>query len=51
MLLVVSRVLPVLPLMLLGLPGDKLPNRYGPPPGKAQQLDGGLQATLRRLNG
>ncbi|MEX5590032.1 molecular chaperone DnaJ [Pseudomonas urmiensis] len=51
LLLVVSRVLPVLPLMLLGLPGDKLPNRYGPPPGKAQQLDGGLQATLRRLNG
>ncbi|CAM3824678.1 putative J domain-containing protein DjlC [Pseudomonas reidholzensis] len=50
MVLVVSRVIPVLPLLLLGLPGDKLPNRYGPAPGKGDQLEGGLQATLRRMN-
>ncbi|MDH0301180.1 MULTISPECIES: molecular chaperone DnaJ [unclassified Pseudomonas] len=51
LVLVISRVLPVMPLILLGLPGDKLPNRYGPAPGKAEPLEGGLQATLRRLNG
>lgn len=50
-LLLISRVLPVLPLFLLGLPGDKLPNRYGPVPGPAEPLEGGLQASLRRING
>jgi uncharacterized membrane protein YhaH (DUF805 family) len=46
-------VLPFLPLVLFGFPGDKLPNRYGVPPGSAGEdtLPGGLQATLRRLNG
>ena len=50
-LLALSRVVPFLPLVLLGAPGDKLPNRYGPPPGVADPLQGGLQATLRRLDG
>ncbi|MDR6715047.1 hypothetical protein J2W83_004685 [Pseudomonas hunanensis] len=49
-LLVVSRLLPVVPLVLLGLPGDKLPNRYGAVPGTSASLEGGLQATLRRMN-
>lgn len=46
-------VLPFLPLVLFGLPGDKLPNRYGVPPdsGDSEMLSGGLQAALRRLNG
>jgi uncharacterized membrane protein YhaH (DUF805 family) len=46
-------VVPFLPLVLFGFPGDKLPNRYGVPPGGAGEdaLPGGLQATLRRLNG
>lgn len=46
-------VLPFLPLVLFGFPGDKLPNRYGVPPDGAGEdtLRGGLQATLRRLNG
>ncbi|MDI2594922.1 J domain-containing protein [Pseudomonas sp. 681] len=46
-------VLPFLPLLLFGFPGDTLPNRYGVPPDSADQetLPGGLQATLRRLNG
>ncbi|UVM48277.1 DUF805 domain-containing protein [Pseudomonas sp. B21-015] len=46
-------VLPFLPLVLFGFPGDKLPNRYGVPPDSAGEaaLPGGLQATLRRLNG
>lgn len=51
LLLVISRVLPFVTLVLLGLPGNKLPNQYGPPPGKGMPMDGGLQATLRRLNG
>ncbi|MCG8295308.1 DUF805 domain-containing protein [Pseudomonas entomophila] len=51
LLLVISRVLPFVMLVLLGLPGNKLPNRYGPPPGKSMPMEGGLQATLRRLNG
>lgn len=50
LLLVLSRVLPFVPLVLLVLPGDKLPNRYGAVPGAAEQLEGGLQATLRRLD-
>jgi uncharacterized membrane protein YhaH (DUF805 family) len=46
-------VLPFLPLLLFGFPGDKLPNRYGVPPdsGDSEMLSGGLQAALRRLNG
>ncbi|MDF0729951.1 molecular chaperone DnaJ [Pseudomonas entomophila] len=48
-LLAFSRLLPVLPLLLLGWPGDRLANRYGASPGKPQQLDDGLQAALRRL--
>jgi uncharacterized membrane protein YhaH (DUF805 family) len=46
-------VLPFLPLVLFGLAGDKLPNRYGVPPdsGDSEMLSGGLQAALRRLNG
>ncbi|MDH1654846.1 DUF805 domain-containing protein [Pseudomonas mosselii] len=51
LLLVLSRVLPVLPLLLLLLPGDRLPNRYGSQPGQQALLDDSLQATLRRLNG
>lgn len=50
LVMVLTRVLPFSSLVLLGLPGDKLPNRYGPVPGKGQPLEGGLQATLRRLN-
>ncbi|MHC6224494.1 molecular chaperone DnaJ [Pseudomonas sp. X10] len=49
-LLLVSRIIPVLPLALLGLPGDALPNRYGPAPGNADALREGLQAALRRLD-
>lgn len=49
--MLLTRVLPFSSLVLLGLPGDKLPNRYGPVPGKGPALEGGLQATLRRLNG
>ncbi|WP_085747837.1 J domain-containing protein [Pseudomonas sp. R45(2017)] len=46
-------VLPFLPLLLFGFPGDKLPNRYGVPPdsGGGEMLSGGLQAALRLLNG
>lgn len=46
-------VLPFLPLVLFGFPGDKLPNRYGVPPDSAgdEMLSGGLQVALRRLNG
>jgi hypothetical protein len=46
-------VLPFLPLVLFAFPGDKLPNRYGVPLDSAGEdaLPGGLQATLRRLNG
>ncbi|UVL23123.1 DUF805 domain-containing protein [Pseudomonas donghuensis] len=42
-----------LPLVLLILPGEPLPNRYGVPPVHQPQdsLDSGLQAALRRLNG
>ncbi|MNP07344.1 hypothetical protein D3C76_993650 [compost metagenome] len=42
-----------LPLVLLLLPGEPLPNRYGVPPVNQPQdnLQGGLQAALRRLNG
>lgn len=45
--------LPFLPLVLLMLRGEPLPNRYGLPPQNASQdnLQGGLQAALRRLNG
>lgn len=48
-----SPVLPFLPLVLFGFPGEKLPNRYGVPPGSEREntLAGGLQAILRRLNG
>jgi uncharacterized membrane protein YhaH (DUF805 family) len=47
-----SPVLPFMPLLLFGFPGDKLPNRYGVPPdsGGAETLSGGLQMALRRLN-
>ena len=50
---VLSPVLPFLPLVLFGFPGDKLPNRYGVPPDSVGEdtLPGGLQATLRRLIG
>lgn len=51
LLLVLSRILPVVPLLLLGLPGDRLPNRYGSQPGQQPLLDDSLQATLRRMNG
>ncbi|WP_347905224.1 DUF805 domain-containing protein [Pseudomonas purpurea] len=46
-------VLPFLPGVLFFLPGEKLPNCYGVPPdsGTTNTLSGGLQATLRRLNG
>jgi hypothetical protein len=45
--------LPFLPLILFGLAGDKLPNRYGVPPDNSAEtrLSGGLQAALRQLNG
>ena len=48
-----SPVLPFMPLLLFGFPGDKLPNRYGVPPdsGSEDTLSGGLQVALRRLNG
>ncbi|WP_409316966.1 DUF805 domain-containing protein [Pseudomonas sp. KCJK9016] len=48
-----SPILPFLPLLLFGFPGDRLPNRYGVPPdsGGNEMLSGGLQAALRRLNG
>ncbi|TWD50240.1 DUF805 domain-containing protein [Pseudomonas sp. SJZ131] len=48
-----SLVLPFMPLLLFGFPGDKLPNRYGVPPdsGGEDTLSGGLQTALRRLNG
>jgi hypothetical protein len=49
-LLLFSRVVPFLPLVLLGIPGDKLPNRYGPVPGETEPLQGGLQASLRRID-
>lgn len=49
MLVMVSRLLPVLPFVLLGVPGDKLPNRYGPSPAEPDQLQDGLQVALRRL--
>jgi uncharacterized membrane protein YhaH (DUF805 family) len=47
-----SPVLPFMPLLLFGFPGDKLPNRYGVPPdsGAEDTLSGGLQMALRRLN-
>ncbi|MFF7109922.1 molecular chaperone DnaJ [Pseudomonas sichuanensis] len=51
LLVLLSRLLPVVPLLLLGLPGDRLPNRYGSAPGLPGLLDDSLQATLRRLNG
>ena len=46
-------VLPFLPLVLFGFPGEKLPNRYGVPPESFREdpLSGGLQAALRRLIG
>ena len=51
--LTLSLVLPFMPLLLFGFPGDKLPNRYGVPPdsGGEDTLSGGLQTALRRLNG
>ncbi|MHA6161474.1 J domain-containing protein [Pseudomonas sichuanensis] len=51
LLVLLSRLLPVVPLLLLGLPGDRLPNRYGSAPGQPGLLGDSLQATLRRLNG
>lgn len=51
LLVLLSRLLPVVPLLLLGLPGDRLPNRYGSAPGQPGLLDDSLQAALRRLNG
>jgi len=47
----VSAVVPFMTLILLALPGDKLPNRYGLPPNAPDQLKHGLQTVLRRLNG
>ena len=50
--MVLTPVLPFLPLLMFVLPGDSLPNRYGVPPGGDRDaLHGGLQAALRRLNG
>lgn len=49
LLVMASRLLPVLPFVLLGVPGDKLPNRYGPSPAAPEQLQDGLQVALRRL--
>jgi len=48
-----SLALPFLPLILFVLPGDKLINCYGVPPHSSDEdlLYGGLQVTLRRLNG
>lgn len=51
LLVVVSRLLPFVPFLLLGWPGDRLPNRYGPAPGQPGLLEDSLQATLRRMNG
>lgn len=50
---VVSLITLLAPLVLLVIPGDPLPNRYGPPPSKTGEngLKGGLQANLRRLGG
>lgn len=47
----VSVVVPFMTLILLALPGDKLPNRYGSPPNAPDQLKHGLQTVLRWLNG
>ncbi|MDZ5601333.1 DUF805 domain-containing protein [Pseudomonas sp. RP23018S] len=43
--------LPFFTLILLAMPGDKLPNRYGPAPSAPDRFKDGLQAALRRLNG
>lgn len=45
--------MPFLPLLLVAMPGDPLPNRYGVSPEHhdPSQLSGGLQAVLRRLIG
>ncbi|TDF81117.1 DUF805 domain-containing protein [Pseudomonas sp. H9] len=50
---VLTPFLPFLPLALLFLRGEPLPNRYGLPPANVKQnsLQAGLQAALRRLNG
>ena len=50
MLLLGSFMLPYMLLVLFFWPSDPLPNRYGPPGGKAASTQG-LQARLRRLNG
>lgn len=49
-LLALLRWIPILPLLLLGWPGDPLPNRNGPPPGQTNTLPHGLQAALRQLD-
>lgn len=51
LVLVLSRVLPFMALVVMAIPGDKLPNLYGPPPGEPDPLQDGLQTALRRLNG
>lgn len=51
MLLLGSFLLPYMLLVLFFWPGDPLPNRYGPPGGKATNATLDLQARLRRLNG
>ncbi|MBV6289754.1 DUF805 domain-containing protein [Pseudomonas aegrilactucae] len=52
LLALLSIVVPFLPLVLVAMPGDRLPNRYGVSPEHhdPRELSGGLQAVLRRLN-
>ena len=53
LLAALSIPLPFLPLLLVAMPGDVLPNRYGVSPDHhdPEALNGGLQAVLRRLIG
>ncbi|NER62949.1 DUF805 domain-containing protein [Pseudomonas sp. MAFF212427] len=52
LLALLSIAIPFLPLVLVAMPGDRLPNRYGVSPEHhdPHELSGGLQAVLRRLN-
>ncbi|MNJ76988.1 hypothetical protein D3C77_743910 [compost metagenome] len=53
LLAALSVALPFLPLVLVVMPGDVLPNRWGVSPENhdPDALSGGLQAVLRRLIG
>ncbi|WP_295481069.1 molecular chaperone DnaJ [uncultured Pseudomonas sp.] len=48
--LAICRFAPFAPAALMVVPGDKLANRYGPPPDDPAQLSEGLQVALRHLN-